>query len=86
MRLGLILAAAALILLALVGKLDLDSAVVTVAIEEEVRLEAAGTAGAALAALHGERVPLANPLDCDVRVSQRGAGEPWVTRCYVRGH
>lgn len=71
----------------LIGKLDLESAVVTAAVEEEVRLEAASAAGAALAALHGERVPLRNPLDCDARMSHRGAGEQqWTTTpCYVRG-
>lgn len=75
------------LLLGFVGKLDLDSAARTAAIEEEVRLEAASAAGAALAALYGDVLPLTNPLDCDARMSHRGVGaERWVTTpCYVRG-
>lgn len=68
----LVLAAAVI-----VGIVDRNSAHITSKIEAEIAQKKASVTPE-------ERIVLLHPLPCDARVSQRGAGEPWKHRCYVR--
>jgi len=74
-RLQLFAIAGALLVAGQLGEADYEAASVTAAIEEEVRLEAASAAGAALAALYREGCP-------DQWIRQKTfEAEFWKVRC-----